>query len=100
MSTFYADLKRICETEKLGNRKLCAKLKTTRIPMNVLHEITQQLNDRDGKKYEERVKRTLKKHDRIKCTEFEETFGKVQIPQSIKVQKCGVQSKCKQGADR
>lgn len=42
MSTFYADVKRICETEKLGNRKLCAKLKTTGTPMNVLHEIVSQ----------------------------------------------------------
>ena len=42
MSTFYADVKRKCETEKLGNRKLCAKLKTTGTPMNVLHEIVSQ----------------------------------------------------------
>ena len=62
MSTFYADLKRICETEKLGNRKLCAKIKTTCIPMNVFHRITSQLNGRDDKKYEEKSK-----------TNFEET---------------------------
>ena len=63
MSTFYVDLKRICETEKLGNRKSCAKLKPTLTPMNVFHEITSQLNSRNDKNYEERVKRSLKKHD-------------------------------------